>query len=223
MSRFVRSLAFVVAVLALAACGASPTPPPVPTADANATAAAVALAAQAQQTEVARQVSQTLTAAAPTATSTATVTPIPTATYTPPPATETATATPTRPPAPTATAAASPKHWTGEQVGAALKAAGLEFEAARPMIAGDYGFAPFVCKGTRFLVPSLGPDNGGRLFECGSIDERDRLVRYYQELSKGSAIFFSWLFARDNILIQINGSLAEPQARKYEAALNGMK
>jgi hypothetical protein len=36
-------------------------------------------------------------------------------------------------------------------------------------------------------------------------------------------MLFSWVFVKDNIVVQINGDLPEEQAKKYEAALNGLK
>ena len=46
---------------------------------------------------------------------------------------------------------------------AAFKKARLEVGATRPMTIEDYGLAPHVAtSATRFLVPSLGADNGGR-------------------------------------------------------------
>jgi hypothetical protein len=43
------------------------------------------------------------------------------------------------------------------------------------------------------------------------------------KLGKENAAFFSWVFVKDNILVQINGNLPEEQAKKYEAALNALK
>ena len=112
---------------------------------------------------------------------------------------------------------------TGDDVVAAFKAANLEAEGARPMAKDDYGAAPYVCTGTRFLIPSLGEEAGGRVFVCGNDADRDALATFYTELGKGSALLFSWVFVKDRIVVQINGDLPEEQARKYEAALNGMK
>lgn len=111
------------------------------------------------------------------------------------------------------------KQITGDDVVAAFKAAGLEAENTRPMTKDDYGAAPYVCTGTRFYVPSIGADNGGRIFICDSTEDRDSLANYYTELGKSSALFFSWVFIKDNVVVQINGDLPEETARKYEAAL----
>jgi hypothetical protein len=111
---------------------------------------------------------------------------------------------------------------TAPQVVERLKSAGLEVESPTEMKKDDYGLAPFVCKGQRFLIPSLGADKGGRLFVCDSSSDRDALKAYYDALGKGSAAFFSWTFAKGSVLIQLNGSLPEDQAKKYEAAINAL-
>jgi hypothetical protein len=108
---------------------------------------------------------------------------------------------------------------TGDMIVAAFKAAGLEAEGAYPMTKDDYGMAPYVCQGTHFLIPSLGPDNGGRIYVCDNPGEQSALAGYYQAFGKGSAIFFSWVFEKGNIVVQINGDLPETTARLYEAAI----
>lgn len=60
---------------------------------------------------------------------------------------------------------------------------------------------------------------GGRVFVCPNTADRDKLAGYYQALAKSSAAFFSHVFTKGNIVLQINGELKEDQAKKYEAAL----
>ena len=108
---------------------------------------------------------------------------------------------------------------TGPGVVEAFQAAGLEAEGTRPMSVDDYGLAPFVCDGTRFFIPSLGEDQGGRIFICPNNDDRMLLRDYYEGLARESAAFFSWVFVRDSVLVQINGDLDEVTAAKYEAAI----
>lgn len=108
---------------------------------------------------------------------------------------------------------------TADDVITAFKNAGLEAESPKKMSKDDYGAAPFVCEGTRFLVPSLGEDSGGRVFICNNDQDRDNLANYYQELGKSSALFFSWVFVKGNIVVQINGDLKEDIAHKYEQAI----
>lgn len=133
-------------------------------------------------------------------------------------------ATPTQKPSSVPTkAAVAVQSWTTEQVVAAFKAAGLEAESPKKMGKEDYGLAPLVGQGVRFLIPSLCADCGGRVFAVENENDMTRLKAYYDEMGKASAAFFSWTFRRGNILVQINGDLPEQRARAYEAALQAMQ
>ena len=112
---------------------------------------------------------------------------------------------------------------TARDVISAFHTAGLEADRVRPMNANDYGMAPMVCEGTRFFTPSLGSGFGGRIFVCGGDRDRAALHRYYTSLGEATAALHSWVFEQDNILVQINGSMEEEDARAYEKALRGMK
>jgi hypothetical protein len=107
----------------------------------------------------------------------------------------------------------------GADVVSAFQEASLEAEGSRPMTPDDYGLAPFVCDGTRFFIPSLGTDSGGRVFVCSDHDELESLKAYYEDLAEGSAVLFSWVFDKGTVLVQINGELDEEAARQYEAAI----
>ena len=145
-------------------------------------------------------------------------TPIPTQTpyptYTPIPS-------PTRIPSPTV-APTPDSHAIIAELIAAFKSAGLEAESPYQMGHQDYGLAPYVCYGVRFLIPSLGLDKGGRLFVCADPGEQAALAGYYQAFGKGSAAFFSWVFVKGNVIVQINGDLEEATARQYESVLNAI-
>ncbi len=113
--------------------------------------------------------------------------------------------------------------WTIENAQDALLKAGLEFESPHEMTNDDYGIAPLAAKeGIRFYIPSLCSDCGGRLLTFSTIEDLNSMYRYYDELGKKSALFFSWVFTKDNILIQINGDLSEARALEYQAALNNL-
>lgn len=135
------------------------------------------------------------------------------------------TATPVPPtPTPEATATPSFAHWNTQPAADAILAAGLEFVDPRPMTKDDYGFAPMNAQeAVRFLIPSICSDCGGRLYSFSSQADLDLMKSYYDELGKQSAIMFSWLFVKDNLLIQINGDLPEDQALKYQAALDNLQ
>jgi hypothetical protein len=112
-----------------------------------------------------------------------------------------------------------PKPTNADAVLAAFKAAGLEAESPKAMTRKDYGLAPYVCKGIRFLIPSLGEDAGGRAFFCPRKGDGDKLAKYYNSLGEQSAILFSHVFQQPPYLVQINGDLPDEQAAKYEEAL----
>lgn len=133
------------------------------------------------------------------------------ATMTPTPApTPAPTAAPTA--APTMTPAPAAGRFTADDVVAAFRAAGLEVGEVRPLTRDDYQMAPLVGSGLRFLIPSLCEDCGGRVFAVEDAAEREALANYYRDLPKLSAILFSWVYVRDNIVLQINGDLPDEQA-----------
>jgi hypothetical protein len=108
---------------------------------------------------------------------------------------------------------------TGDDVIKSFKAAGLEAETPTAMTKDDYGLAPYVCQGTHFFTPSIDPEAGGRAFICENSEDLQLLSDYYTDLGKTSALFFSWVFVKGNVLVQINGDLPEEKARQYEAAI----
>lgn len=108
---------------------------------------------------------------------------------------------------------------TTADVLAAFQKAGLEAHQPSKLRPKDYGYAPFVCAGTRFLIPSLGEGNGGRIFECPNDADRDSIANHYRELGRMSATMFSWVLVKGRIVVQINSDLDEEIVRKYEAAL----
>jgi len=109
--------------------------------------------------------------------------------------------------------------FTAQDAVDAFNAAGLEVVSPRPMTKDDYGLAPMVAtEGIHFLIPSLG-SGGGRIMAFDSQGDLEKTKEFYVTMGEESAIFFSWVFVKDNILVQINGDLPEAQARAYEAAL----
>lgn len=116
------------------------------------------------------------------------------------------------------------KKWTSDQAIKAFRAAGLEAEQSRPMTKDDYGMAPMTAiEGTRFLIPSLCEDCGGRVFSFASPEDLEMTRVFYVEIGRASAWLFSWVFVKDNILVQINGDLPEDDANQYQAALDAIK
>lgn len=131
-----------------------------------------------------------------------------------------------KPPTSTPVQTPTPEYqkWLSTDVLELFKATGLEAEKTHSMTKDDYGIAPMTAiEGTRFYIPSLCADCGGRIFSFSSPEDLETLKNYYLELAKSSALFFSWVFEKDNILVQINGDLSEEKAKFYEQALSEME
>lgn len=111
-----------------------------------------------------------------------------------------------------------------DDVIAKFKAAGLEAEQSSAMDAKAYGMAPLLCQegARRFLIPSLGEDNGGRLFVCNDAGDAAKLKTYYDELGKASALFHSWTYQKGGIVLQLNGSLDQAKADAYGKVVAGL-
>ncbi|WP_053400048.1 hypothetical protein [Priestia koreensis] len=102
--------------------------------------------------------------------------------------------------------------------------AGLEAENAKKMTKDDYGMAPMKAKeAKRFLIPSLGEDNGGRIFIFDDKKDLEQTKEFYDKLGKESAMLFSWTAATNNILIQVNGDLSEDKFNEYRKVLEDLK
>jgi hypothetical protein len=100
----------------------------------------------------------------------------------------------------------------------AFHALDLEAERVRPMEPEDYGPAPQVAvEGTRFFMPFLGGEQGGRVMSFANQEDLEQVRSHYANLDTEPP---PWLFVRDNILVQLHGDLTAEEAAEYEAALN---
>ncbi len=114
--------------------------------------------------------------------------------------------------------------WTTQQVVDAFLAAGLEVNNPRPMTTDDYGLVPMLAvEGTRFFIPSICTDCGGRIMSFANQEDLTIVQNYYAQLGRFGAVLFSWVYIKDNILVQINGELPEENARMYLVALENLK
>lgn len=112
---------------------------------------------------------------------------------------------------------------TPEAVVAAIQAAGLEAENVHPLTREEYKLAPYVGSGLRFLLPSRAENYGGRIFLVPDPAQRQALRSFYEEMGQASAILSSYLYERENILLQLPGDLPAELARQYEAALQAAR
>jgi hypothetical protein len=112
--------------------------------------------------------------------------------------------------------------WKNSQFVEAFKAAGLEAQDPRPMSKPqDYGKVPTIdVEGTQFTIPSLGEDGRGHIYSFASEDELEKMVKYYGDASADN---FSWVYVKDNVLVQLDGRLDEEKAKLYEAAMGNVR
>jgi hypothetical protein len=103
-----------------------------------------------------------------------------------------------------------------QQVVAAFRHAHLSVGKSWRMQRSDYGLAPYVARGVRFIVPTLGEDRGGRVF-TGTLSDLRRLKRYYDSFGKTSAVLFSWTYLNTarRVLLQMNGDMSSTRWRRY--------
>ncbi len=115
--------------------------------------------------------------------------------------------------------------WTARQVIDAFEAAGLEtgeYHINDPLDL--FGAPPLAVEFIRFFVPSRGQDAGGMVSSFASQEDFDMVYQHHKDLGwHDSGLYYPWVYVRDNILLQINGILSEPEAQKYADALDHMR
>lgn len=131
--------------------------------------------------------------------------------------------------------------WTIDQVVEAFNAAGLPCEEVREMIEEDYRLEGKVCpvgldlttklgpppmealEGSRFFASSVCNSCNGRILSFASREDLEELRDWYIGRGQEFCIFESWLYEKDNILVQISGDMPEDMAGQYEAVLANMR
>ena len=75
-------------------------------------------------------------------------------------------------------------------------------------------------EGKRILVPSLGEDAGGRLFMFKDKKGLEQAKLYYDELGKGSPLFYSHTHANGLFLLQMNGEMKDAEFEKFKNSMD---
>lgn len=109
----------------------------------------------------------------------------------------------------------------------AFQSADLEAEDARRMTSEDFGCcAPRLTRdATRFFIPSLGEDNGGRAFVFQHMRDLRATRAFYDAFGDDpDDPFFSWTFVNRGrlVLVQINGELPSKAAKRYKRVVAGL-
>ncbi|MFA2567823.1 MULTISPECIES: hypothetical protein [Bacillus cereus group] len=99
-----------------------------------------------------------------------------------------------------------------------FKAAGLEAENPSDLPEKEFGNTRKDAK--RILVPALGEDSGGRIFEFKNKEDLEKAKKYYDDLGNGNQMLFSHTYAKGNFLIQMNGDMEDAQFNKYKEVMD---
>ncbi|MDZ4619304.1 MULTISPECIES: stress protein [Bacillus cereus group] len=99
-----------------------------------------------------------------------------------------------------------------------FKAAGLE--ADNPSDLPEKEFGNIRKEAKRILVPALGEDSGGRIFEFKNKEDLEKAKKYYDDLGNGNQMLFSHTYAKGNFLIQMNGDMEDAQFNKYKEVMD---
>ena len=75
-------------------------------------------------------------------------------------------------------------------------------------------------EGKRILVPSLGEDAGGRLFEFKDKKGLEAAKSYYDDLGKDTPLFYSHTYANGLFLLQMNGDMKDAEFEKFKNSMD---
>lgn len=95
-----------------------------------------------------------------------------------------------------------------------FKNAGLEAENPTDLPQKEFG--NMRKEGKRIVVPALGEDKGGRLFEITKKEDLEKAKKYYDELGNSAPMLFSHTYAKGNFLLQMNGDMKDEEFAKYK-------
>lgn len=100
----------------------------------------------------------------------------------------------------------------------AFNDAGLEAEKPTDLAQKEFGNTRR--EGKRIIVPALGEDAGGRIFEFEKTKDLEKAKAYYDELGKEGPLFFSHTYSKGNFLLQMNGDMEDVEFEKYKKVMD---
>ncbi len=116
-----------------------------------------------------------------------------------------------------------PEKWFIKDVVESIDKKGLKLEDVKDTTEVDYSSLPGRAKeGVRFSSPSLIKEIEGCILSFEDKDTLEKVQKYFLE-SNEKGDYYSWSFAKDNILMILGGALPESQAREFESALYDLK
>lgn len=103
--------------------------------------------------------------------------------------------------------------------------AGLSVKNEKKMTHEDFGIGPYKTKDAR--VFNVEDDKNGRIFVYDNEKDLKEMKKYYDKMGEESAMLYSHTYAKDKVLIQMNGEIKKKTFDKYtktiDKVLNGDK
>ncbi|HGH7182778.1 stress protein [Bacillus cereus] len=99
-----------------------------------------------------------------------------------------------------------------------FKNAGLQAENPTDLPQKEFG--NLRKEGKRIIVPALGEDNGGRLFEITKKEDLEKVKKYYDELGNSAPMLFSHTHVKGDFLLQMNGDMKDEEFAKYKDVMD---
>ncbi len=126
-----------------------------------------------------------------------------------------------RTPLPTLTPTPPFFRWDAIRVVRAIQVAGLESKNAHHMDPEEFGAIPALAsQGIRFSIPSVCPNCQGTVLSFDDSAALESTKTYYTEATiESDPALSSWVFEKNNILLQLSGELPEAQALQYGTIL----
>jgi hypothetical protein len=107
---------------------------------------------------------------------------------------------------------------TSETVYLSILNIGLEADSPCLMQDDELFHNGITCRNAQFLMPSIGENMIGNIYECPDQDMINQLVVYII----GTDNYRSWMIVKNNILLKMSGDLPESLVDKYVAAIPGV-
>jgi hypothetical protein len=97
--------------------------------------------------------------------------------------------------------------------------AGLPASNIKEMGSSDYGLAPYLA--TAGVMFEVTDGKNGRVMQFKNLEDLNKVKTYYDDLGKGSALFYSHTAVSEQnlILLQMNGAVDKALFDKYQDTL----
>lgn len=74
----------------------------------------------------------------------------------------------------------------------------------------------------RILVPGLGEDQGGRIYEFKSKKDLEKAKSYYDELGNSAPMLYSHTYAKGKFLLQMSEKMKDDEFDQYKIVMDNL-